>query len=213
MRDGAFWQSTVFPNPSFECIVNVDCKKLGARLECGNRTWCNYNGSGESTLCVGSSMVRSSGKSNKAAPCQQMNVFSVLHTAYVNSCVYPPSSYNSRQISAVGSAENRTRNVISQLFDSAIDIVFGSEKMASSASRQAEPASVDFNNSRLLRPITVSILGGIGYGDVTSTAQSAFERQYAAVTSAVVVEATLVQAKLISSFQFHLITEKTLVTS
>lgn len=76
-----------------------------------------------------------------------------------------------------------------------------------------KPASVDFNNNRLLRPIIISFLGGIGYGDVISTAQSAFKRQYAAVTSALVVEATVEHAKLISPFQISFDNRKILVAS
>ncbi|KAL5104144.1 Puromycin-sensitive aminopeptidase [Taenia crassiceps] len=62
-----------------------------------------------------------------------------------------------------------------------------------------EPTSADSNNDRLLRPIIISILGRMGHGDVISKAQTAFERHYAAMTSAPVDQATTTdQSKLIS---------------
>ncbi|EUB55053.1 hypothetical protein EGR_10098 [Echinococcus granulosus] len=60
-----------------------------------------------------------------------------------------------------------------------------------------EPASTDFSNDHLLcRSIIISVLGGIGHGNVISTARTAFERWYAAATPAPIGEAAVEQAKL-----------------
>lgn len=63
-----------------------------------------------------------------------------------------------------------------------------------------EPTSGDSNNDRLLRPIIIAILGRIGHGDVISKGQTAFERHYAAMTSASIGQvAAMDQSKVISS--------------
>ncbi|CUT99755.1 puromycin sensitive aminopeptidase [Echinococcus multilocularis] len=60
-----------------------------------------------------------------------------------------------------------------------------------------ELSSTDFSNDHLLRrSIIISVLGGIGHGNVISTAQTAFKRWYAAATPAPIGEAEVEQAKL-----------------